>query len=75
MRSTFGMPEPRVEPNEPKALGVCKCCNEYICEYDDIVIFDGGVYHSDCFADKAPEILLRDYGAIACVAKRGEVYG
>lgn len=68
MRDFYRVPEPSLEPPEPKIVGTCECCRDDICEGDEIVEFEGAQYHKDCFEDAAVSILHDRYGAMAMVA-------
>lgn len=69
MYTGHGMPEPSLDPPEPKVISTCEFCGEDILEGDEIVEFDGVEYHRDCFDDIATSILFDRYGAMARVAE------
>lgn len=69
MFGLYSLPEPPLEPPEPKIVCRCEHCSDIIYEGDDIVEIDGLTYHRDCFMDCAAEILFKNYGATARVAE------
>ena len=75
MGAYFRIPEPLLEPPEPKAVGTCKRCGQEIYVGDEIVELSGDFYHEECFSDCAASILLSEFGAMACVAEDGGMYG
>ena len=69
------IPQPQLDPPEPKAVGTCKHCNEEICVGDEIAEISGDYYHLGCFTDNAAGILIREFGAQKLVAEDGGCYG
>ena len=69
MYTGHGLPEPPLEPPEPKVICTCEHCGDDINEGDEIVELDGEMYHRDCFEDIAVSLLLDRFGAMACVAE------
>lgn len=68
------IPERALEPPEPKVIGRCCYCRDDICLGDDIVKFDGEMYHMSCFDDSAVMLLMERYGARKTVAEEEDGY-
>lgn len=59
----YNIPEPRLDPPEPRTAATCDHCREDIYEGEEAVEFDGRYFHEDCFSDCAVGILMEHYGA------------
>ena len=74
MSELYSVPDRQLEPPEPEECGHCSCCTDPIYVGDEIVEYDGDVYHEDCFLDNAAAILFDRCGAMHKVAEIGDWY-
>ncbi len=47
-----------LDPPEPKIVGKCKHCGDLIGKGEEIVEYDGDMYHPECFDECASQIMF-----------------
>ena len=71
MSAAYSLHEPCLDPPQLAAVCTCETCKEGVYAGDDIVKFDGAVYHRECFENVSVVILCERFGATVSVAEYG----